>query len=116
MWVVMNDSFVSIVRDSTDTERVVVRSRVEQDLMELFPDHVADIFETTDSDYRFRLFLNKRYVSGVIQQRVLDIDYPNFKKSVDESWRKLAYTKIWQVMYDVQTRLYGAGEWWANYR
>lgn len=116
MWVVMNDSFVSVVQDRTDKDRVVVRARVEQDLVELFPDHTADMIETTDSDYRFRLFLNKRYVAKKIEQRVMDIDYPNFKDSVTQSWRKLAYTQIWQIMYNVQEKMYGTNAWWVNYR
>lgn len=116
MWVAMNDSFVSIVQDNTDPKSVVVRARVEEDLENLFPEHSAEIIETDDSDYRFRLFLDKIYVADRIKERVLDIDYFNFKDSVKQSWRKIAYLKIWQVLYDVQQKMYEKTPWWVNYR
>lgn len=116
MWVAMNDSFVSIVQDNRDLNSVVVRARVEEDLENLFPEHSDEIVEMEDSDYRFRLFLDKVYVADQIRQRVLDIDYMNFKDSVEQSWRKIAYMKIWQIMYDVQQKIYENTPWWVNYR
>ena len=116
MWVAMNDSFVSIVQDRTNEDRVVVRARVKEDLEATFPFHSDDIIETTNSDYRFRLFLDKYYVSKIMQERVLGIDYPNFKDSVKQPWRKKAYMDIWQTMFNVQADTYGAIKWWLNYR
>ena len=115
MWIVMNDSYVSIVQDRTNDSGVVVRARVREDLGNLFPEHVNDVIETDNSDYRFRLFLDKEFVAQVVRYRVLDIDYPNFKDSVKESWRKSAYTRIWQVMYEVQDR-FTPSNWFKSYR
>lgn len=116
MWIAMNDSFVSIVQDRKDKKMVVVRARVKEDLESLFPNHQEDIIETSTSDYRFRLFLDKSYVSHVIRYRILDIRYENFKDSVKQPWRKNVYMKIWRAMYDVQEHMYGIGQWWQNYR
>ena len=117
MWIAMNDSFVSIVQDRNVPSRVAVRARVEEDLIALFPDHAQDIITTDDSDYRFRLFLDKSYVSKIVADRVLDIDYDNFKNSVFQKWRKQAYMDIWDVMFKVQNRFYpAANKWWLNYR
>lgn len=117
MWIAMNKSFVSIVQHRDDTNSVVVRARVKEDLIDLFPQQTIDIIETDDSDYRFRLSLDKELVADVVRQRVVGINYPNFKNSVKESWRKQAYMKIWNVMYDVQAQKYkSAKNWWASYR
>lgn len=117
MWIAMNDSFVSIVQDRKDRNSVVVRARVKEDLISLFPQQAPDIIETDDSDYRFRLFLDKKLVADVVRQRVIGINYPNFKDSVKEGWRKQAYMKIWNVMYDVQAQKYkSAKDWWVSYR
>ena len=113
----MNDSFVSIVQDRNVPSRVAVRARVEEDLISLFPEHAGDIITTDDSDYRFRLFLDKVYVSKIVAGRVIDIDYDNFKNSVKEKWRKNAYMDIWHVMFQIQQKLYPtANQWWLNYR
>ena len=116
MWIAMNDSFVSVVKDRTDADRVVVRARVKEDLVALFPDHQKDIVETEDSDYRFRLFLDQQYVAMTIEERVMGINYDNFKDSVKQPWRKAAYVQIWSVMYQVQNKFYKAGDWWTDYR
>jgi hypothetical protein len=116
MWIVMNDSYVSIVEDRTNEQNVVVRARVREDLENLFAVNASDIIETDNSDYRFRLFLDRKFVADIVRQRIETIDYDNFKNSVKEPWRKQAYTKIWQVMYEVQSKMYGIGSWWVNYR
>lgn len=115
MWIVMNDSYVSIVKNRLDEQQVVVRARVQEDLSNLFPEHVNNIIETDDSDYRFRLFLNRDFVSRVVRDRILDIDYDNFKNSVKDHWRKAAYMRIWQIMYDVQES-FTPSNWFKGYR
>lgn len=116
MWIAMNDSFVSIVQHKEDKKLVVVRARVKKDLINLFPRFAESIITTDKSDYRFRLILDKDFVSSVISRRVDGIDYENFKDSVQEPWRKAAYMKIWQIMLNIQDRMYGIQEWWLSYR
>lgn len=117
MWIVMNNSFVSIVEDRNVKGRVAVRARVENDLIALFPNHKNEIITTDDSDYRFRLFLDKKYVSEIVANRILNIEYDNFKDSVKQGWRKKAYMAIWSVMYDVQDTFYpNQSKWWMGYR
>lgn len=116
MWIAMNDSFVSIVEDRNNSNGVAVRARVKEDLENLFPGYENNIVETEDSDYRFRLFLGKQFVADVIRNRVVGVNYDNFKNSVKEPWRKKAYMDIWAVMFKVQASFYGAKNWWENYR
>ena len=118
MWIAMNDSFVSIVQSRDCDSEVVVRARVREDLVALFPTWESLIIESEDSDYRFRLFMDKEAVSYVIRDRILDIDYDNFKNSIDhktQPWRYRAYTRIWQTLYTVQEQKYGPSRWF-NYR
>jgi hypothetical protein len=115
MWVVMNDSYISAVQDRTNKMNLVVRARVREDLENTFPTLKEQIIESTDSDYRFRLFVTKQFFCGVMNTKIMDIDYDNFKNSVKQNWRHTAYFAIWTIMYNVQKKLYNdiyhSGDW-----
>lgn len=83
----------------------MVRARVKGDLEEVFG-HDQTVFTTPENDYRYRMILNKSYVSEVIKQKLQSIDYYNFKASIPTAdySRKAAYSKVWSVMYDLQER------------
>lgn len=117
MWVFLNDAFFSIVQHREDKEMVVVRARVEGDLERAFGNQ-HEVLETEDSDYRFRMFLNKEYVSDVMKRKVLNINYGNFKDSIakQDYERKSYYTRVWSVMNDWQEKIFGSGRWFLNYR
>lgn len=106
MWIVMNDSYISAVQDRTNKMNLVVRARVREDLENAFPGLAKQIIESTDSDYRFRLFMTKQFLCGVMNTKIMNIDYDNFKNSVKQNWRHDAYLAIWSVMYRVQKTLY----------
>ena len=116
MWVAMNDSFVSIVADRNDPDGVVVRARKYEDLVAFEPFIENKIIESNDSDYRFRVFIQKRYAAEIMFEKTAEIDYDNFKNSVKEGWRKNAYMSIWTVMNKVQETFYGVQDYWLNYR
>jgi hypothetical protein len=119
MWVFLNDSFFSIVQDRNDENMVAVRARVEGDLERTFGGQ-HEVLETEDSDYRFRMFLNKEYVSNVMKEKVLSIDYDNFKDSINKKDinRKSYYTRVWAVMNDWQEKVFGSSwnKWYLDYR
>jgi len=90
MWICFNDAFISIVQDETRFERFVVRARKKEHLEVLFHDYKKAIIASYTSDYRYRLFLDKKVVKEVLVERLMDIEYPNFKNSVeDEDLHKL---------------------------
>ena len=101
MWIVMNDSYISAVQDRNNKMNLVVRARVREDLENAFPSLKQDIIESTDSDYRFRLFMSKQFLCGVMNTKIMNIDYDNFKNSVKQNWRHDAYLAIWSIMYKV---------------
>lgn len=113
----MNDAFFSVVKDRNNEDGVVVRARVEGDLENVFGSD-KKVIVTDDSDYRFRLFLDQEYVKNVIANRIENINYPNFKNSINKTdyERKRYYTDVWGVMYDWQDKLYKSYNSWLSYR
>ena len=106
MWIVMNDSFISAVEDRNNKMNLVVRARVREDLENAFPKLKNEIIESTDSDYKFRLFMAKQVLCGVMTTKIMNINYDNFKNSVKQNWRHNAYIAIWSIMYKVQKKIY----------
>ncbi len=100
MWILMNDSMLSVVRHHTLPHTLLVRARLAGDIEQVFPS--AQVVENGGSDYRFRAIIPEQEVSQAISRRVLEIDYPNFKASVPEPKRHQAYFKVWDVLHRMQ--------------
>lgn len=121
MWVFMNDAMFSAVEDENDSNSVVVRARLEDDLKTAFGPRVV-VIESEDSDYRFRIFTTKDHLKLALTTYVDScLNYPNFKGSIDpkDKVRYEAYTGVWTVLYRLQERLYPRSSesgWWMNYR
>ncbi len=119
MWVFLNDAFFSIVQHREDADTVVVRARVKGDLEKAFGAR-HEVVEGDKSDYRFRMFLNKEYVSNVLKEKVLSIDYDNFKDSINkkDTNRKSYYYEVWRVMNDWQEKVFGSSwdKWYLDYK
>jgi hypothetical protein len=99
----MNNSFLSIVEDYDNPERLLVRARIEGDIEAAFPEvDPKSVSFNEGSDYAFRVFLDRNYVSRKIKENVDRIDYDNFKSSVDDEWRERFYMDVWNVMYEYQ--------------
>lgn len=117
MWIAMNDSFVSVVKNQQDkgNKTLMVRARVKEDLENLCPG--KKIIVTPTSDYRFRVVITREEFADIMANRVENINYNNFKNSVKEDWRHNAYLKIWTTMYNVQEDKYEREyRWWENYQ
>jgi hypothetical protein len=107
MWIFLNNAFFSIVENRNDSSELLVRSRIREDLSNTFGlNH--EIIEMEDSDYRFRMFLNREYVASVLLENAMNINYDNFKDSIPEEDedRSYYYTRVWQVMHEWQTEQY----------
>ena len=100
MWIYGKNSFLSIVEDKNDSDKLVVRGRFEGDIESIFPD--ADVIENAGTDYRYRTYLSKEIVSEVIKKQVEDIDYNNFKNSNTDNWRHDYLFNCWLSMKDIQ--------------
>jgi len=110
MWICLNDAFFSVVTDRNNDKRVVVRARVKGHIEQVFPitkplvnkSPKIKVEETPNADYRFRAYLPREYVADVIHQELMDIDYPNFKDSVEDDHLHDAYSSFWHTMFHLQ--------------
>ncbi|HQG51842.1 MAG TPA: hypothetical protein PKZ95_10710 [Syntrophorhabdaceae bacterium] len=81
-----------------------MRARFKEHIKNLFPN--IEVHESPDSDYRFRAFIPRRIVSRIIARNVDNIDYGNFKNSIDNRPYHDACLNVWGCMYKAQQRLY----------
>lgn len=102
MWVFLNDAMVSMVADRNRPGWLVVRARLAGDLERLFGERPVE--HTPAADYAWRCSVPARHVADVIAQRVVGVDYGNFKGSVDggDDARHEAYFDVWQAMQQAQ--------------
>lgn len=97
MWIFLNNAFVSAVQNYNDPDQLVVRARKRNDLVELFPHR--PIISTPSNDYAFRCYVDKHDLAKVVVDRILGIDYSNFKASVPDRYRHDAYMDVWTAMW-----------------
>jgi len=101
MWIFLNDSFLSIVEHREDATKLLVRARKRGDIERVFP--AATVSHTpVRADYAYRAVIDRTAVAVAISERVLNIDYPNFKDSVPEDDRHDAYMDVWTAMHGFQ--------------
>jgi hypothetical protein len=81
MWVFSQQGFISIVRHIDKPNVLIVRSRFQGHIERIFPN--VRVEEDGERDYRFRAELPVKEVSKVIARLVSEIDYDNFKNSLD---------------------------------
>jgi hypothetical protein len=102
MWLCTAEAFLSVVADRESPTHLLVRGRVAGHIESVFPDAKVTISET--ADYRYRARLPRKAVAAVFSKMVRDITYDNFKNSVTSSSLHLAYTAIWRMMRNLQSR------------
>ncbi|MBS3955420.1 MAG: hypothetical protein KGZ88_20935 [Methylomicrobium sp.] len=103
MWIVKNDSFLSIVEDRSNNGMLMVRGRLKGDIEAVFPG--AKVERTPRADYLYRAFLPRAEVKKAIAESIDSIDYDNFKGSVQNQSRYDIYMKLWEVMHKAQKLL-----------
>ena len=105
MWVMLSNSFLSIVAlqgDHADPLQLLVRARVKGDIEQVFPQAV--VTHTPNHDYAYRTTLPRTKVATVLAATVKAIDYPNFKNSVADRERHDAYVDCWVAMHELQKK------------
>ncbi|UJP65462.1 hypothetical protein [Mongoliitalea daihaiensis] len=107
MWIASTDGFISIVQHRELPDMLMVRARVQKDLLSLFSSE--QIVEILDADYRFRVLVPKKEMAAIVAQKILDLDYPNFKSKVarvpSQKDKLAAYHEIWGVMWSYGKQL-----------
>lgn len=87
MWIFGSNSFVSIVEDWNDNEKVFVRSRRKQDLLDFLSPHSAsyEIIHTPKNDYHYRVRIDKCVLGLILCDLASKVNYTNFKDSIDDA-------------------------------
>lgn len=103
MWLCLNRSFVSVVTDRENPDRLLVRARVEGHIEAVFPE--VKVFTDAGADYFYRAFIDREAVAQQISSEVQKIDYDNFKASVADQALRDCYLVFWGLMYKLQNSI-----------
>lgn len=104
MWLMTTFGFFSIVRKPGETD-LTVRARVRSDLEALekyyLPSH-GPITAGGGTDYRYRARVAPGALAAAVARMVEDIDYANFKDTVDTRQgpeRAHVYGEVWNALH-----------------
>lgn len=106
MWLATTRGFYSIVAHRDDESKLLVRSRVEGDLLalrELIP--TLEIASDDSADYRWRATIDRASFLGALVSFAADLDYPNFKAAVGKRQgpnREALYGRVWATLLDLE--------------
>jgi hypothetical protein len=100
MWLCLRDSFLSIVAKDCAANELMVRARRPGDIEKCFPD--AKVTRNTGSDYLYRAVLPRDVVKQAMVAMIDQIDYPNFKDTVQDRSLHAAYVGVWHAMAGLQ--------------
>jgi hypothetical protein len=100
MWFCFNNGFVSAVENRDDKDGLVVRARRREHLVDNFPN--KNIVVGGSTDYKYRIFIGKKEFAEIIKDRIMDIDYGNFKNSVEDDDLHDLYSQFWRLHYRFQ--------------
>jgi hypothetical protein len=102
VWIILNDSFLSIVAHRTRRNFLLVRARRSEDITVIFPG--ARVETDCGSDYEARAVIKRRVVEDAITGEVARINYTNFKDSVADKRRHDIYLTVWSVLMRLAPR------------
>lgn len=113
MWLCTNKAFVSVVRDKVSGTVYLARARRAGHIEELFQGFDVAVFIDENADYKYRAYVTEVELKGAIERAVDEIDYFNFKNSVEDGDLHDAYFRVWLAMNDYQ-KSEGDGNRWGN--
>ena len=100
MWICFNDAFISAVESDDDANVFKVRARKKQHLKTLFPG--KKIYTTENTDYRHRVFVSRKAFARMVADRIEQVDYTNFKDSVEDKKLHDLYADFWELHWKYQ--------------
>ena len=102
MWLFTTDGFFSVVSKGCRPDQLMVRARVKADLKRAFPK--AKIATSKATDYRYRTVVTRKALVALLARTVEKLAYANFKDTVKEDARHVAYMRVWNAMFALQER------------
>ena len=100
MWIMHSDCFLSIVSKDCGPTELLVRARRNGDIEKVFPS--AKVIKDAGTDYLYRAVIPRDAVKQALALMVDQIDYPNFKDSVEDRSLHAAYVGVWCAMAGLQ--------------
>ena len=92
----MNTGWLSIVKNRNDERTLLVRARDLDHILAAFPN--CDHFKDNTADYPYRAYITREEVARRIAEGLMEIEYDNFKHSVEDKHLQTAYGMIWGDM------------------
>lgn len=102
MWVFTNRGYISVVQHREKPDLLLARARREGDLQAIFG-YDIEVLETEKADYLFRTVVTRGQLATALTDEIYEIDYNNFKNSVENDLRRATYLRVWEILY-----------WWQN--
>lgn len=90
-----NNGFMSAVQHRENPDMLVVRARRREVLELYFPG--TEVIVSDQSDYRYRVFVEKQELGVLMMTMALNITYTNFKQSTTDPELSSLYGKIWSL-------------------
>jgi len=111
MWIFTTDGFFSITKE-INGNRIQVRSRLRSDMDNFIKSigGIHEIHKDIGTDYRFRIFVDKRHVDYYLKKYVKNLGYSNFKNEVSRKRKDKKtisrilsyYHDVWNSMWNMQ--------------
>lgn len=109
MWLCFNNAFLSVVDKASNKDNLLVRARRKGDIKNVFPKAKEKL--TLGTDYAYRAEISRGEVAEALTRMVFELDYSNFKNSVQDHKLHNAYSSVWSIMGRLQEGgPYGQGE------
>ena len=102
MWIMLRDSFLSVVKKDCKDGELLVRARRAGDIERVFGRRFK-VTRSRDSDYLYRSVVPLGDVEDAIMSEIANINYPNFKDAVKDHELHMAYLRVWTAMAALQT-------------
>lgn len=100
MWACFNDAFLSIVDKQCGEDELLVRARRPGDIEKVFPGQ--EVTESLGTDYRYRAVIKRTLIAAAMTERIMGINYANFKGSTTDKKLHDAYMGVWHNMAPLQ--------------
>jgi hypothetical protein len=102
MWIFTDTGFVSAVKKPQDGGLISVRARDKSSLNELISQTKAELVQTPNGDYPWRIFVTQEQFAHWVTEVALNLNYSNFKSRVHKVNPSATYINslhdVWAVM------------------
>jgi len=101
MWLLFNDGLVSVGPDFSNPDRLLIRARRRQDLLNICGS-AMEVIEDAVTDYHFRASVERKVFARLVAERIETNTCPNFMVSVKSAALHDLYMRFWRLHYEYQ--------------